>query len=82
MQGGGGNDILNGLAGADVLTGGSGADTFRFDSSAFDGSQDQIADYSYAANDVIDLSVGCLDQQREPLIVCAGRAIVGQHRVC
>jgi Ca2+-binding RTX toxin-like protein len=56
LQGGGGNDILNGLAGADVLTGGSGADTFRFDASAFDGSQDQIADYSYAANDVIDLS--------------------------
>ena len=56
LNGGGGNDILNGLGGADVLTGGAGADTFRFDSSAFGGAIDQIADYSYAANDVIDLS--------------------------
>lgn len=56
LKGSAGNDILNGLGGADVLTGGSGADTFRFDASAFDGTVDQIADYSYAANDVIDLS--------------------------
>ena len=56
LKGGGGGDILNGLAGADVLTGGSGADKFRFDASAFGGTQDQITDYSYAANDAIDLS--------------------------
>ncbi len=56
LDGGNDDDILNGMAGADVLTGGAGADRFRFDASAFDGARDQILDYSFAANDIIDLS--------------------------
>ena len=81
LQGGGGNDILNGLAGADVLTGGSGADTFRFDASAFDGSQDQIADYSYAANDVIDLSSVVSTSTANLASYVRVLDDVGQHRV-
>ena len=56
LDGGSDDDILNGTGGADVLTGGAGADRFRFDASAFDGTRDQILDYSFAANDIIDLS--------------------------
>jgi hypothetical protein len=56
LNGGAGNDILNGMAGANILTGGADGDTFVFDASAFDGMKDQVADYSFVANDVIDLS--------------------------
>lgn len=56
LDGGSDDDKLNGAGGADVLAGGAGADTFRFDASAFDGTRDVILDYSFAANDIIDLS--------------------------
>jgi Ca2+-binding RTX toxin-like protein len=55
LLGGAGNDLLQGRELNDVLTGGDGADIFKFSD---DGPQnvDIITDYTFIANDVIDLS--------------------------
>ncbi len=55
LLGGAGNDLLQGRELNDVLTGGDGADIFKFSD---DGPQnvDLITDYTFIANDVIDLS--------------------------
>lgn len=62
LYGGAGRDVLNGGPGADLLYGGEGADLFVFNSATEDdlpgGSQsgENIADFSRADNDRIDLS--------------------------
>ncbi|QYZ71754.1 calcium-binding protein [Neotabrizicola shimadae] len=60
LSGQDGNDTLQGNAGADTLTGGLGADRFIFtalaQSPAIPGAHDEIADFSSAQGDRIDLS--------------------------
>ena len=54
LLGGDGDDILIGGLGTDILSGGNGADTFRFGETGA-GNVDQIVDFSFMENDVIDL---------------------------
>jgi glucose/arabinose dehydrogenase len=60
LFGGAGADMLDGGPGADVMTGGPGADRLVLGSTALTeaqmGIRDQIADYSFAEGDRIDLS--------------------------
>ncbi len=57
LNGGAGNDIIRGGTGVDTLIGDAGADRFVIDGSAITaGEIDTIEGYTYAQNDVIDLS--------------------------
>jgi Ca2+-binding RTX toxin-like protein len=55
LDGGTGDDDISGDAGNDILTGGAGADRFAF-SEMGSTNRDTILDYSFADNDVIDIS--------------------------
>ena len=55
LYGGGGDDDISGGTGKDILTGGDGADRFAF-SEMGSSNRDTILDYSFADNDMIDVS--------------------------